>query len=206
MNDSGVIPERRRQSAQERKPVILKALYETIEQEGFENASVAKVAARAGVHASLVIHYFGTKEQMVLALVDEVLTTYAGLVRRLPKSGPPAARLEQLLQLIWSREWHETASLSVVFSFLALSQRVPSVLARVRHLYASYRRYLLVQVRAFAEAGIIAIDHPEATVEALISLSEGSHYFCRYHVTDDGFEEHCRHMIAAARRVLGART
>lgn len=195
--------ERKRQNASERKPAILKAFYGVIEAEGFENASVAKVAARAGVHASLVIHYFGTKEQMVLELVDDVLATYATLFRRLPRDRQPHQRLERLLALIWSREWHEAASFAVVFSFLALSQRDRAVRERVSRLYTSYRRYLLSQINFFVENEVVRIDDPEKTVEALISLSEGSHYFCRFHIADEMFDSHCQNMIEAAKRILG---
>lgn len=195
--------ERKRQSAVERRPAILKAFYEVIEMEGFENASIAKVAGKAGVHASLVIHYFGSKEQMVLALVDEVLMTYAALFRSLPKEGTPHERLERLLSLIWSREWHEAASFSVVFSFLALSQRDAEVMARVKNLYNSYRRYLLAQLNFLLENRAIRIDDPEAAAEALISLSEGSHYFCRFHIEKGTFDLHCQNMIQAAKRILG---
>jgi len=199
-----VLIERKRQSAIERKPAILNAFYEVIEDEGFENASVAKVAMKAGVHPSLVIHYFGTKEKMVLELVDQVLATYAALFRRLPKEGAPGQRLDRLLELVWSREWHNAASFSVVFSFLALSQRDKGVHARVRNLYDNYRRYLLAQFSFFAEKGVIRVDDPEATVEAFISLSEGSHYFCRFHIENGTFDSHCRKMIEAAKRILGA--
>ena len=136
-----------RLNAEHRKPAILKAFYEVIEAVGFENASVAKVAKQAGVHASLVIHYFGSKECMVLELVEEVLLTYTDLIGKLPHSGEPHQRLEQLLALIWSREWHEAANLSVIFSFLALSQRDERVMSRLHALYERYGRYLLEQVR-----------------------------------------------------------
>lgn len=195
---------RKRQSAEERKPAILKAFYQVIEAEGFENASVAKVAKRAGVHASLIIHYFGSKEKMVMALVDEVLHTYALLFAKLPEGGEPGARLERLLALIWSREWYEATSSPVIFSFLALSQRDALVMERVRNLYGHYRRYLKKQVTLLSAAGVIHVDDPEAATEALISLSEGSHYFCRYHIEAGTFDAHCAHMIRAARVILGA--
>ena len=197
--------ERKRLNAEHRKPAILKAFYEVIEAEGFENASVAKVAKQAGVHASLVIHYFGSKERMVLELVDEVLRTYSDLIRKLPDSGEPSNRLEQLLALIWSRQWHEAASFSVVFSFFALSQRDAGVMSRVHTLYDSYRRYLRAQVSFFAEADIIWVKDQEAAVQGLISLSEGSHYFCRFHIENGTFDEHCKHMIQAAKRILGVK-
>ena len=195
---------KKRQNAEERKPAILRAFYQVIEAEGFENASVAKVAKQAGVHASLIIHYFGSKEKMVMALVDEVLQTYSSLFSRLPKGGAPRERLDHLLSLIWSREWHEAAGFSVVFSFLALSQRDRAVMDRVRNLYGHYRRYLLEQIALLSEAGVITAADPQASAEALISLSEGSHYFCRYHIEAGTFEAHCDHMIQAARTILGA--
>lgn len=195
--------DRKRLSAEERKPAILRAFYQAIEEEGFEHASVAKVAKRAGVHPSLVIHYFGTKENMVLELVDDVLHTYSELIRRLPQDGDPGERLERLLALIWSREWHEAASFSVVFSFLALSQRDAEVMQRVKRLYTGYRNYLLAQVSQFMESGVIDVRDPIEVVEALLSLSEGSHYFCRFHVAGDDFDIHRQNMILAAKRILG---
>lgn len=195
--------ERERLNAEHRKPAILKAFYEVIETVGFENASVAKVAKQAGVHASLVIHYFGSKERMVLDLVDEVLLTYADLIRKLPDSGEPRKRLERLLELIWSREWHEAASFSVVFSFLALSQRDERVMKRLHTLYERYGNYLREQVRFFADAGVIQVADPEAAAQGFISLSEGSHYFCRFHIENGTFDAHCRNMIQAAKRILG---
>lgn len=197
--------ERKRLNAEQRKPAILKAFYEVIEAEGAENASIAKVAKQAGVHASLIIHYFGSKERMVLGLVDEVLQTYADLIRKLPDSGEPYKRLEQLLALIWSREWHEAASLSVVFSYLALSQRDERVMGRIQSLYERYKKYLSNQVSFFAEADIISVKDREAAVQALISLSEGSHYFCRFHIQNGTFDEHCKNMMQAAKCILGVK-
>ncbi len=194
---------RKRQSAEERKPAILRAFHQVIEAEGFENASVAKVARRAGVHPSLLIHYFGTKEKMVMALVDEVLETYALLFAKLPEGGDPHERLERLLTLLWSLEWHEAVNFSVVFSFLALSQRHDSLMERVRNLYGRYRVYLLEQMDLLSKAGAIHVSDPTASAEALISLCEGSHYFCRYHIEAGTFDAHCRHMIQAARLILG---
>jgi AcrR family transcriptional regulator len=196
--------DRKRQCADLRKPAILKAFYAVIHAEGFENASVAKVAGKAGVHPSLVIHYFGTKEQMVVELVDDVLKTYAELFRRLPTGGGPRERLDRLLDLVWSREWHEAASFSVVFSFLALSQRNDAVMGRLRKLYGRYRQYLLAQLQYFADAGVIHVAKPEQAVEAFISLSEGSHYFCGFHIAHGAFDDHCQNMIRAAKAMLGA--
>ncbi len=194
----------KRPGAEERKPAILDALYAVIKQEGFENASIAKVAKKAGVHPSLIIHYFGTKERMVTALVDDVLRIYARLLETLPRTGSPEERLDHLLTLIWSRQWCRAASFSVLFSFLAVSRRNPEVAARVRRLFRRYREFLIVQLSAFSEAGVITAADPAGTADILISMSEGFHYFEQYHTPEEAFEEHRQGMIDAARKVLGA--
>lgn len=195
--------EQKRQNAERRKPAILKAFYDVIESEGFENASVAKVAARAGVHPSLIIHYFETKEKMVMALVDDVLLTYSRLVNKIPGEGRADKQLEKLLNLMWSREWYGAASFSVIFSFLALSQRHQDVAARVFELYGRFKTFLTRQLTLFAEAGVIQIDNPENTAEVLIAMCEGSHYFCQYFTTPEAFESHHNNMIVSAKKILG---
>lgn len=197
--------ERKRQSAKERKPVILRSFYEVINELGLENASIARVAEKAGVHPSTVIHYFGNKEEMVKALVDETLRKYGRILERLPEDDDPSVRLDRLLTLIWSREWHQAVSFSVIFSLLALSRRDDDVMMRMRNLYRTYRKYLTKQVAFFSQSGIIEVDNQQATVQALISLSEGSHYFNGYHIEKDSHDEHCKYMIWAAKRILGVK-
>ena len=195
---------KKRQNAELRKPAILRAFYQLIDEEGFENASVAKVAARAGIHPSLVIHYFGTKEQMVMALVDDVLRTYARLFEALPEGGSARERLERLLAIVWSQEWYVSANYSAVFTFLAMSQRSEEVAGRVKRLFRRYREFLMTQLSAFAEAGVIRIDDPARSADMLISMTEGFHYFSQYHTPAEDFESHRRAMIALSLKMLGA--
>ncbi|WP_186443020.1 TetR/AcrR family transcriptional regulator [Desulfobotulus alkaliphilus] len=193
---------RKRQNAQERKPVILDAFYDAIREEGIENASVAKVAARADIHPSLVIHYFGTKEQMLMELVDRVLEVYGQLIGRLPKDGPPEQRLLVILSTIWGPSWYGAVALSVVYSFLAIARRNREVARRVDHLYGRYRRFLEREVLAAKNAGIIGAGDVSGAVSALLALSEGSHYF-RHHLGDSE-EHHRKAMIRAALAILDA--
>lgn len=195
---------RKRQNAELRKPAILKAFYEVIDAEGFENASVAKVAARAGIHPSLIIHYFGSKEKMVMALVDDVFLTYAKLFETLPAGGSARERLDRLLGLIWSRQWHTAANFSVVFSFLAMGQRQAEVAQRVRRLYRRYREFLMTQLSAFAEAGVIRVADPAKSADVLVSMTEGFHYFSQYHTPVEDFESHRKAMIDLSLTMLGA--
>ena len=66
----------RKSKAEERKKEILIHFYEVVKEDGFENASIAKIADRMDVNPSLLIHYFKTKEEMIVDLVDFLLNRY----------------------------------------------------------------------------------------------------------------------------------
>lgn len=194
--------ERKRKNARERRPAILDAFYATIRDEGLENASIAKVAGRAGIHPSLVIHYFGSKERMLMALVDRVMDTYDSLIRRLPDDTDPARRLARVLVTIWGPEWYTAVEFSVVYSFLAIARRNQDVAGRVDRLYRTFRRFVFRVIKDAAAAGAILTKDPEAATDGLLALSEGSHYF-RHHF-GTGEAAHRNAMLHAALQILDA--
>ena len=66
----------RKSKADVRKKEILEHFYIILRDEGFENASIAKIANIMDVNPSLLIHYFKTKEEMVVAFVSFLLGRY----------------------------------------------------------------------------------------------------------------------------------
>ena len=67
----------RKSKAKIRKQEILSHFYEVIIEEGFEGASIGKIAKRMEVNPSLLIHYFSTKDAMVIGLIDYIMATYS---------------------------------------------------------------------------------------------------------------------------------
>ena len=59
-----------------RKPEILENFYHVLIEEGFEGASINKIARRMNIHPSLIIHYFKTKENLTIALADYLIEKY----------------------------------------------------------------------------------------------------------------------------------
>ncbi|MGH3704927.1 MAG: TetR family transcriptional regulator, partial [Agromyces sp.] len=51
---------------------ILEAALEQFSQRGFNGTSIRRIAAAADVDASLVTHYFGTKDALLRACIEEV--------------------------------------------------------------------------------------------------------------------------------------
>src|ERR1700760_4953493 len=106
LSDSGA-KQRRRTEAR-----ILAAAAELFVASGYERTTIRAVAAAAGVDAGLVMHYFGTKQQLF-----EKVTHGLGPLPAL--AGPPSQVAEKLLaQLADSLETEPLQSLAVLRSML----------------------------------------------------------------------------------------
>lgn len=68
----------RRSMVQERRAEILRALEDVVREEGYEAATLERVAARAGVQRTLIRHYFGNRD----ALIDAALVHITGKYQR----------------------------------------------------------------------------------------------------------------------------
>ena len=194
---------KKRQTAEIRKPEIIGSFYQVIIEEGFENASIQKVARKMGIHPSLIIHYFESKENMVLGLVDLVLESHSNLFSGLPSfDSSPEKRLRTLLETIWSNDWHKRIDNSVVYAVLSMSCRNSRVFERILNLYTSYKLFLKTEFSRFLASGTISGIDPENAANIIISMSEGSHYFMPFHIRHDESDAHRKMMINAALKIL----
>ncbi len=198
---------RKRQNAEIRKPEIINSFYETILEEGFEGASIAKVAGRIGIHPSLILHYFGTKENMTLALVDFVVDEYTRLLKRFKEiGGPSRKRLERLLGTIWSRDYYEKIHIAVSFSIISVGFRNEAIFNKGKELYQLFKRFLVREFTTLAESGIIRTTDPERAAEVIMTLIEGSRHFRHFFVRPDEIDRYNRDMVKTAMTVLGVET
>ncbi|HVZ24671.1 MAG TPA: TetR family transcriptional regulator, partial [Sediminibacterium sp.] len=54
----------------DKKEQIIRAAIELFAEKGFEGSSIRELAARADVNLAMVNYYFGTKENLFLAIVE----------------------------------------------------------------------------------------------------------------------------------------
>lgn len=195
---------RQRQNAEIRKPEIIKSFYQTILEQGFEGASIAKVAARIHIHPSLILHYFGSKDNLTLELVDYVIDEYARLFATVKLGGlKPTARLEKLLEVVWSRQYYEKINIAAAFAIIAVSFRNPRIHEKLRALYDGFKRFLEKEIQMAADAGIIYSDDPVCTARKIITLIEGARHFRQFFVSPRDFQQYNQEMRAATRVLLG---
>ena len=90
---------------------ILDAATQVFVAAGYERTTIRAVASAAGVDAGLVMHYFGSKQELFRRVIDAA--PFPGV------SGPPEQAAEQILATLAGRLASEpTASLAVLRSML----------------------------------------------------------------------------------------
>lgn len=193
----------KRLNAEIQKPKIIESFYQTILDEGFEGASIAKIAARIDMNPTLIIHYFGTKENLTAALVDHVIDLYGKLIKSaLSGEQDPKKRLMKLLRTIWSRSYYDKTHISTSHSVLSAGFRNPRINRKIKTLYSQYKRLLVKEFSELKEDGVIGVDDVDGAVEALITMIEGARHFKLYVVKTKDLDAYNERMIETVLRLL----
>lgn len=197
----------RRKNPEERKTEILNTFYLLVIEEGFEGVSIGKIAKRMGINPSLIMHYFSTKDQMTVAMVDHAIEEYTSLVRNIRMdASDPYKRFHRLIEILWSDEWYEMTNISADFSFLSISFRNEAINARLKHLYSGFKRYLVREINGFVDAGVILCSNPVRAVEIIMTLIEGYRHFQHFITDDDAVDAYRLEMKRLTLSILESQT
>jgi len=175
----------RKSKAKVRQKEILSHFYDVIIDEGFEGASIAKIAKRMDVNPSLLIHYFSTKDAMVVGLMDHIVSTYsAQLFPDFSKVTDPAERWEDVIDVSSRIQWDRIMNSTVFFSFYTLALRMPEIKQRFNALYEGILETLTGEIGLASKAGVIKVDNPNQAAEKMVSIIEGYNFY--YNLKPDG--------------------
>ena len=145
-----------------RRPQLIRATMEVINQVGFLNASVAKIGQQAGISPSIINHYFGGKSGLVEATMRSILKDLAtGINIRLAKvqKDNTIGRIE----LLWEKISAPTSKMKAVvktwLAFWAQAMHDPALnrLQRVNEKrLLSYLRLELKRTMPHQQAHMVA--------------------------------------------------
>lgn len=165
---------RRDERARLRRREMLAAYSEVLKDEGLQGASIAKIAKRIDAPPSLLIHYFGTKEQMTIELVDYLLEEFRrGYGDRLAAVPDPLDRLLAILDTFFDLEYHQLLDDSVFYACFYLSLRHPEVRRSYAGLYEASLDLVESTLRECMAAGHLEPDDPHELAVAVKALEEG---------------------------------
>lgn len=122
-----------------RRAALIAAAIEEIGAAGNLSVTVARIARRAGVSPALAHHYFGSKDQLFLAAMRQILTDYGAAVRsRLRGAADPRARLDAIIAGSFEAHNFDAATVAAWLNFYVLARSDPEA----RRLLAVYHRRL----------------------------------------------------------------
>jgi len=92
----------RRPGNPDTRQAILDAARGTFAESGFDGSSIRRIAGRAGVDPALVHHYFGTKDELFMAIV-EIPVDLPGLLRQVGAQGVDGLgeRIVTMILTVW---------------------------------------------------------------------------------------------------------
>jgi AcrR family transcriptional regulator len=181
---------RKNRKAEIRRPEILEHYYRVLIEEGFEGASIGKIAKRMDIHPSLIIHYFQTKENMTLELVKALIDRYeAPEYLQLDHISDPRERFQAFMDTLFSLEWSRTVDPGVHFGFYYLSFRNSAVRERFEEMIERFRDHLVDELGRFRKSGIVRAQNLRVAADLIVTLIEGLEFHAHFLSEERPFQE-----------------
>jgi AcrR family transcriptional regulator len=160
-----------------RKPQILEHLYTVIASEGLEGASLAKVADHMGVYPSMLIHYFKTKEKMMIEFVDFVFEKFLTYYLTQTKTiSTDEEKIALWVDLFFMSKEQKIIDPGVFYALVYLSYRNPQIKNRMNQMYRVYFDALINAITPKNETGKNRTHDTELIGYIIIIITEGLDY------------------------------
>jgi AcrR family transcriptional regulator len=187
------------QKAEIRKPEILENFYHVLLEEGFEGTSIGKIAKRMNIHPSLIIHYFKTKENLTIELVDLLIEKYeAPEFLQFDHIQDLEQRFQSMIDTIFSFEWSRTIDPGLHFGFYYLSFRNPKIREAYEKMMQHFRDYLVRELELYHQEGIVKANDAKMAADTIVTLMEGLEFHAHFLSEGQTFEKfanYAKHLV-----------
>jgi AcrR family transcriptional regulator len=164
----------RKSLASIRREEIIEAFLRVLSEKGYENATVREIAQAAGCTHRMLIHYFDTKEALVVAAVEGFIDSYApGLEQELSKHSSPSRKMQALFDRFMNPESFDIAQIRGWMQIWALSDNHPAILQAIKNWYARIKGIIAEIVREGIKGGEFRKVDPNMVAELILESSEG---------------------------------
>ncbi|MCL7989233.1 TetR family transcriptional regulator [Sphingobacterium sp. lm-10] len=182
---------------------IVKVFYRVAKKEGLENSSIAKIAKVMDVNPSLIIHYFKSKEELTLALIDFILEQYLVMFQlNKIQDLEPIDGLRMLIDNLFSRKWNRLFDDGLFYSCYALTFRDKSVREKYKIITNSLRETLARIIQRAVDLGLITVSSSLVSADLIFALIDGAYFYLSVAATKVDFEERLTAYKLEAYRLL----
>jgi AcrR family transcriptional regulator len=193
----------RKSKADVRKKEILETFYIVLKEEGFENASIAKIADKMDVNPSLLIHYFKTKEEIVVSFVDFLLTRYEESFKNdILEIEDPAEQFEMTLNILYGEAWLMFSDQTVFYACYYLSTRNERIKDRFKVMYAYFKEVMTPYAQKWIDAGVVKHGSAEDVIEYFLIQNEGLTFYDKLMTDMEGFRRRSQFIKKMTRKAL----
>jgi len=137
----------------QRRRQLIRAVVECVSEEGFEQASMRKIAKRAGVSTGMLTYYFRNKKDLVNAAMVDTFVNSASRIDEKTGSTFGPGRLEVLLQQWFTSRDAELPSRSFMLRVRAAALTEPELWDQLKESAANSRTKLERSIRGGIERG-----------------------------------------------------
>ncbi len=157
-----------------RKPEILKHTYKVVEEEGFKGMTIGKIAKRMGVNSGLLIHYFKSKEGLIMEMVDFLYeTSMNNYIKELKVLTSSRERMETLLEILFDASGTWPQRDAVFWSCYAMGFRDEKIRERIRGMMLKFIEFGIEEIADWEASGLASVEDKKNASAKIFALSEG---------------------------------
>jgi AcrR family transcriptional regulator len=160
-----------------RKKEIIVSFYKVAKKIGLENASLAKIADETNISKSLIIHYFQSREALLIGLNEFMLEQHLYIVSDKHLKIDSKENLEKLIHSLFSRSWNSYFDDGVFYSCYALIYRMKEFNESFKKYLEELHIILEKQLMEAKENNLIKNDNIKEVTEIMYALIDGAYYY-----------------------------
>lgn len=160
--------------SEERRPQIVEAATQVFIRKGYRKTTMPDIAREAGLSVGGVYWYFKSKDEVVLALLEEIFQSDLESMKILLDSASSATERLKSFVAASIRNYDEIAWInSVGLEFFGQAGHDPLVRGFIQAYISHYRQALVRLIEQGIERGEFRTVNPVDTANAIIGLEEG---------------------------------
>ena len=157
-----------------RKPEILKHTYKVVEEEGFKGMTIGKIAKRMGVNSGLLIHYFKSKEGLIMEMVEYLYQSSMNkYIKELESHTNPQDRLETLLDILFDTSGTRPQRDAVFWSCYAMGFRDDAIREKIKGMMEKFIEFGIDEVTNWEENDLVSVKDKGRASAIILALHEG---------------------------------
>jgi AcrR family transcriptional regulator len=164
-----------RDGTPEKRREILYAAIRVLARDGIAAATTRKIAAEAGVNQAMLGYYFGGKDELLLAVLEEMMRLTGEIARgALPPGREPRDALAEAVTAFWEHVEQAPELQVMQYELTLYALRNPAAAWLAREQYAGYCRVVTELTReAFTAAGRACAIAPEELARFIVGGLDG---------------------------------